>query len=295
MRVLGIETSCDETAAAVVTSDGFVLSDVVKSQIAVHALYGGVVPEIASRDHARAIVPVIREALERAGTTVAEPSTRSPSPRAPASRARSWSALQRSRKGLAWSTRQPIVGVDHLVGHLLAVFLSRRSVDAPGPAYPFVGLLVSGGHSALYRVDGPSLAEVRELGATRDDAAGEAFDKVAKLLGLGYPGGPIVDRMAEQGDPPRSSRRGVRCGDVIRRASVFPDSKTNASPRWISEHGQPVDERVLSTCARRSAAGRGHAVEKASNTQPAPTCPTRRPGRRGRSQTASFARVRALP
>src|SRR5262249_4321749 len=106
-------------------------------------------------------------------------------------------------KGLAWASGKPFVGVDHLVGHLLAVFLRREDAPKP-PPYPFVALLASGGHTALYRVDGASLDRMTELGATRDDAAGEAFDKAGKLLGLDYPGGPVVDRLAEQGDPARA-------------------------------------------------------------------------------------------
>jgi N6-L-threonylcarbamoyladenine synthase len=202
MRVLGIETSCDETAAAVVTEAGEVLSDVVRSQVAAHAPYGGVVPEIASRDHARAIVPVIREALARAGLQAGDLDGIAVTVQ-PGLLGALLVGLS-AAKGLAWSTGVKLVGVDHLVGHLLAVHLRRGDQPAAGPSYPFVALLASGGHTALYRVDGPALAQIRELGATRDDAAGEAFDKVAKLLGLGYPGGPVVDRLAAQGDAERA-------------------------------------------------------------------------------------------
>ncbi|MCK6592204.1 MAG: tRNA (adenosine(37)-N6)-threonylcarbamoyltransferase complex transferase subunit TsaD, partial [Polyangiaceae bacterium] len=206
MRVLGIETSCDETAAAVVTETGDVLSDVVKSQIALHAPYGGVVPELASRDHARAVIPVVREALERAGVSIGDLDGIAVTSR-PGLAGALLVGLQ-AAKGIAWGAGKPLVTVDHLVGHLLAVFLRRRSpsgASAPfsSPAYPFIALLASGGHTAIYRADGPSLAQIRELGATRDDAAGEAFDKVAKLLGLGYPGGPVVDKLAAQGDAAR--------------------------------------------------------------------------------------------
>lgn len=202
MRVLGIETSCDETAAAVVTEDGLVLSDVVRSQIEAHAPYGGVVPEIASRDHARAIVPVIREALERANLSAADVDGIAVTVR-PGLLGAILVGLS-AAKGLSFSTGVPLVGVDHLVGHLLAVFLRRSSEESRAPAYPFVALLASGGHTAIYRVDAPCVASIRELGATRDDAAGEAFDKVAKLLGLGYPGGPVVDRLAAEGDASRA-------------------------------------------------------------------------------------------
>lgn len=194
--ILGIESSCDETAAAVVREDGRVISDVVASQIDVHARYGGVVPELASRAHLRAIVPVVEEAVEGAG---------------------GWPAIDavavthgpglvgallvgaQFAKTLAWARGLPLVGVDHLDGHLLACHL-RHDDEAPlGPEYPYVALLVSGGHTALYRVDAPDAIEL--LGQTRDDAAGEAFDKAAKLLGLGYPGGPVIDRLAKVGDP----------------------------------------------------------------------------------------------
>ena len=202
MRVLGIETSCDETAAAVVTDAGEVLSDVVRSQIAAHAPYGGVVPEIASRDHARAIAPVVSEALAQAGVSLRDVDGIAVTNQ-PGLSGALLVGLQMA-KGLAWAAEKPMVGVDHLVGHLLAVFLRRPGSDAKVPEYPFVALLVSGGHTAIYRVDGPELSNVHEIGATRDDAAGEAFDKVAKLLGLGYPGGPVVDRLAAQGDPKRA-------------------------------------------------------------------------------------------
>jgi len=198
--VLGIESSCDETAAAVVRLDGgdvgAVLTDVIATQIAEHAPYGGVVPEIASRAHLRAISRVVREAVEGAG---------------------GWSVIEgvavtsgpglvgallvgvQAAKAIAWARGLPLVGVNHLAGHLLAPFLARPQAVGATPSFPFVALLASGGHTALYRADGPTT--FRELGATRDDAAGEAFDKVAKLLGLGYPGGPVIDRLAVQGDP----------------------------------------------------------------------------------------------
>jgi N6-L-threonylcarbamoyladenine synthase len=213
MRVLGIETSCDETAAAVVTEAGDVLSDVVRSQIAAHAPYGGVVPEIASRDHARAVAPVVREALERAGVALRDLDGIAVTSQ-PGLSGALLVGLQMA-KGLAWAAEKPLVGVDHLVGHLLAVFLKRPGAKGQGsaggesgaaaaPEYPFIALLVSGGHTAIYRVDGPELSQVHEIGATRDDAAGEACDKVAKVLGLGYPGGPVVDRLAAQGDAKRA-------------------------------------------------------------------------------------------
>ncbi len=203
MRVLGIETSCDETAAAVVTDEGVVLSDVVRSQIAIHAPYGGIVPEIAARDHTRTIVPVIREALDRAGMRLADIEGIAVTSR-PGLAGALLVGLS-TAKGLSFSTGAPLVGVDHLVGHLLAVFLQREENRTDVPAYPFLALLTSGGHTALYRVDGPRLDAIKEIGATRDDAAGEAFDKVGKLLGLGYPGGPVVDKLAAMGDAKKAA------------------------------------------------------------------------------------------
>ena len=201
MRVLGIESSCDETGAAVVDDGGVVLADVVQSQVELHAQYGGVIPELASRDHLRNLGPVVREALARANVALSEIDGIAVTNR-PGLVGALLVGVQ-AAKGLAWALRVPLVGVDHLVGHLLAVFLRRHAeaaAEAP-PSFPFVALLASGGHTAIYRVDGPHAADIRELGATRDDAAGEAYDKVAKLLGLGYPGGPIIDRLAQSGDP----------------------------------------------------------------------------------------------
>jgi N6-L-threonylcarbamoyladenine synthase len=198
MLVLGIESSCDETGAAVVRDDGRVLSDVVQSQV-VHAEWGGIVPELASRDHARNVLPVVREALARADVSLDAVDGIAVTCR-PGLVGALLVGVQ-AAKGMAYGAQKPLVGVDHLVGHLLAVFL-RRADDSPAvPPFPFVALLVSGGHTAIYRVDGPHDSRVRELGGTRDDAAGEAYDKVAKLLGLGYPGGPAVDARAASGNP----------------------------------------------------------------------------------------------
>jgi N6-L-threonylcarbamoyladenine synthase len=248
VRVLGIETSCDETAAAVVTEGGEVLSDVVRSQVEVHAPYGGVVPELASRDHARAVLPVIREALGRAGMGVSGIDGIAVTSR-PGLSGALLVGLQ-AAKGLAWAAQKPLVGVDHLVGHLLAVFLRRPgAVEGAAPGYPFVALLASGGHTAIYRVDGPRLEAVRELGATRDDAAGEAFDKVAKLLGLGYPGGPQVDRLAAQGDASRAREAVPR--PMARRDSLefsFSGIKT-AVARHVATHGVPSGQALADLCA----------------------------------------------
>ncbi len=198
--ILGIESSCDETAAAVVRSGEQVISSVVLSQIATHRPYGGVVPELASREHLKAIVPVVRTALEEAGRDY-----------------RSIDALAVTRgpglagallvgisfaKALAFAADKPLVAVNHLEGHIHAVLLEERQKGNRDLQFPVLALVVSGGHTHLY------LAEMRgegwtyrNIGHTRDDAAGEAFDKVAKLLGLGYPGGPIINKLAAHGDP----------------------------------------------------------------------------------------------
>jgi N6-L-threonylcarbamoyladenine synthase len=145
---------------------------------------------------------------------------------------------------LAWAANKPLIGVDHLVGHLLAVFLDFNGQNAaPPPQFPFIGLLASGGHTALYRVDGPTHASITELGGTRDDAAGEAYDKVAKLLGLGYPGGPIIDRLAGEGD----ASQVTLSKPMARKDSLefsFSGLKTNVA-RWVSAHGVPQNDSTL--------------------------------------------------
>jgi len=202
MLVLGIESSCDETAAAVVDEGGLIYADVVASQVELHQPYGGVVPELASRAHLTNIVPVIESALEGLPGGIRDVDAIAVT-QGPGLVGALLVGLQ-TAKALAWVHGLPIVGVNHLDGHLLAVFLKRAAKgvadpERPVPSFPFVGLLASGGHTALYEVR--SSADVLLLGQTRDDAAGEAFDKVAKLLGLGYPGGPAIDRLAVSGDP----------------------------------------------------------------------------------------------
>ena len=240
MRVLGIETSCDETAAAVVNG-ALVESDVVHSQVATHAPYGGIVPELASRDHVRNIRPVVEAALARASVTLEQIDGIAVTCR-PGLSGALLVGIQ-AAQGLAWASQKPIVGVDHLIGHLLAVFLRYPDLPAATPAFPFIGLLASGGHTALYKVSGPLSGDIEELGATRDDAAGEAFDKVAKLLGLGYPGGPIIDRLAAEG------RAGAidLAKPMPGRGSLefsFSGLKTNVL-RWVGEHGLPGDDQTL--------------------------------------------------
>jgi len=190
--VLGIETSCDETAAAVLADGRRVLSSVVASQDDVHAPYGGVVPELASRRHIEMIVPVVEKALTDAGVALGDLDgiavTYGPG------LVGSLLVGCSMAKALAWVHRLPLVGVNHLEGHVYASFLTEEA-----PEYPFLALVVSGGHTALYHASAPLTYHL--VGQTRDDAAGEAFDKVAKLLGLGFPGGPIIQRTAERGDP----------------------------------------------------------------------------------------------
>jgi N6-L-threonylcarbamoyladenine synthase len=249
--VLGIESSCDETGAAVVDSDGTVRSDVVQSQVALHARYGGVVPELASRDHLRNVGPVVHEALERAGVALADVDGVAVTNR-PGLVGALLVGVQ-AAKGLAWAARKPLVGVDHLVGHVLAVFLRRGEAAAATPAFPFVCLLASGGHTAIYRVDAPRPDGIVELGATRDDAAGEAFDKVAKLLGLGYPGGPVVDKLAATGDASRVplSAPMARSGSL---EMSFSGIKTQVAQR-VARGEVPAD--VADVCASFQAAVTG--------------------------------------
>jgi len=189
MLILGIETSCDETGASVVLDGASVLSNVVVSQIADHAKFGGVVPEIASRKHSEAISLVVAEAAERAGISLADVEacgvTRGPG------LIGSLLVGIGTAKGIAMALNIPLVGVNHVHGHLFSAFLEH-----PDLTCPFVGLVVSGGHTSLYYVANPLKIEL--IGKTRDDAAGEAFDKVAKLLGLGYPGGPVIERRAAE-------------------------------------------------------------------------------------------------
>ena len=192
MLILGIETSCDETAAAVVADGRRVLSDIVATQFDLHAAYGGVVPELAARRHQENIMPVIRAALAEAGVTLQELQgiavTQGPG---------LIGALIIGfavAKSLAYCLHLPLAGVHHLEAHIMAPFLTETA-----PAFPFIALVVSGGHTNLYKVDG--FREMTLLGRSRDDAAGEAFDKVAKLMNLGYPGGIAIEKLSGAGDP----------------------------------------------------------------------------------------------
>lgn len=192
MVILGIDTSCDDTSAAVVRDGSVMLSNIVSSQSEIHQKYGGIVPELASRRHLEMIWPVVDEALSGASLTLDDIDAIAVC-HAP--------GLIGSllvgcgfAKSLSFARAIPLVAVHHLEGHIYAAFLEGNP-----PVFPFLALIVSGGHTSLYRVE--AFARYHELGRTRDDAAGEAYDKVAKLLGLSYPGGPIIDRLAGEGDP----------------------------------------------------------------------------------------------
>jgi N6-L-threonylcarbamoyladenine synthase len=192
VKVLGIETSCDETAAAVVRDGHEILSSIVSSQVEIHAPYGGVVPELAARNHIEAIVPVVRQALDEAGLSPNQVDgvavTHGPG------LVGCLLVGVTFARAFARGLELPVVGVNHLEGHVEAAFLEEP--DLPLPA---LALVVSGGHTGLWHMQ--ERASFRPLARTRDDAAGEAFDKVAKILGLGYPGGPVIDRLADKGDP----------------------------------------------------------------------------------------------
>jgi tRNA N6-adenosine threonylcarbamoyltransferase len=190
--LLGVETSCDETAAAIVTENGRILANVVSSQAELHARYGGVVPEVASRRHLELVAPVVEEALEAAGTSLDGIDTVAVT-RGPGLIGALLVGIS-AAKAIAWSRRLPLVPVDHLHGHVASLYLQPQDLEPP-----FLCLLASGGHTLLLDVRDREGFTV--LGTTLDDAAGEAFDKGARLLGLGYPGGAAVDRLAREGDP----------------------------------------------------------------------------------------------
>ena len=191
MIILGIESSCDETAAAVVENGNRIHSSVVASQVDTHARYGGVVPELASRMHIEAIEPVVNQAICDAGITLGQidgiAATRGPGLIGALLVGFSFA------KALAWARKLPLAGVNHLEAHIYSLLLIEKA-----PEFPFIALVVSGGHTNIYYVGGPD--EFTRMGQTRDDAAGEAFDKVAKMMGLGYPGGPIIESLAKKGN-----------------------------------------------------------------------------------------------
>jgi N6-L-threonylcarbamoyladenine synthase len=233
-KILGIETSCDETAAAVVEDGKVVLSSVVASQFDTHGKYGGVVPELASREHLRAIVPVVRHALEQARSDLDDLAaiavTEGPG------LVGSLLVGITYAKSLCFVRKRPLIAVNHIEGHIHAVILEA----GPSIEYPAIALVASGGHTHLFEVRegsadrGSYCLSYRLLGKTRDDAAGEAYDKVAKLLGFGYPGGPIIDRLAPHGDPHAVKFTFARMkGNTL--DFSFSGLKT-AVLRWVQEH-----------------------------------------------------------
>jgi len=247
MLILGIETSCDETAAAVVEDGMVIRSSVIASQVLVHAEYGGVVPEVASRQHLATVVKVVRQALREADVKAGDldgiAATCGPGLVGPL-----LVGLEMG-KSLAYAIGKPVVGVNHLRGHLAAVFLQHPKNPSP-PPFPHIALLVSGGHTSLFRVEGQ--AKTVLLGSTRDDAAGEAFDKVAKLLGLGYPGGMVIDGLAAAGDA-----RAIRFPRALSGREdldfSFSGLKTVVATR-IASKGRPQESRLADFCASFQAA-----------------------------------------
>ncbi len=238
MLVLGLETSCDETAAAVVEDGRRVLSDVVSTQVDIHRRWGGVVPELASRNHVVQVMPVIHEALTRAGKSLDDIGLISVTS-GPGLVGALLVGVQVA-KAIGMARRIPFVGVNHLEGHLLA----SRLVD-PAPEPPFLGLVVSGGHTSLYEV--LDYGRYRLVGSTRDDAAGEAYDKVARVLGLPYPGGLPIDRLAQQGDP-----KAVRFPRALNVPDVFEWSFSGlktAVLNHVRKGGMPQGQALANLCA----------------------------------------------
>jgi N6-L-threonylcarbamoyladenine synthase len=241
MLCLGLETSCDETAAALVEkSQGRdrVLADVVSTQIDIHRRFGGVVPEMASRNHTVQILPVIHEALRRAQKKLEQVDVIAVTS-GPGLQGALLVGLQVA-KGLAWAQNIPLVGINHLEGHLLAIRLSDEF-----PPYPFLALVVSGGHTTLYDV--PAAGVYARLGTTRDDAAGEAYDKVAKLLGLQYPGGQPIDALAQTGNP-----EAIHFPRALKDAEIldwsFSGLKT-AVANYVIKQGVPTGQALNDLCA----------------------------------------------
>ena len=260
MLILGIESSCDDMAAAVVKDGRFILSSIVSTQDVIHHKYGGIVPELASRRHLETIIPVVKEALEQAGVTLDDIDaigvTQGPGLVGSILIGLSFA------KAIAYVKDIPFVGVNHIQAHPMAVFLEKKSgvrsqesgvnANTPNselrtPNFPFIGLVVSGGHTTLFKFR--DFCDCEILGQTRDDAAGEAFDKVAKLLGLGYPGGAAIDRLAKTGDPSKIEfTRPYISKDSL--DFSFSGIKT-AALHWVKGHGSRVmgqGENKLAPC-----------------------------------------------
>lgn len=236
MLVLGIESSCDECAAALVAEGSRLLAQKVSSQIPIHSPYGGVVPELASRDHLRRILPVIEQTFAQAGLDL--PECEGIAVTAGPGLIGSLLVGVMAAKALAWGLQKPLVGINHLQAHLRSIFLQR---DFP---YPHLGLVVSGGHTSLFRVEGPD--RLKPVGRTLDDAAGEAFDKVAKLLQLSYPGGVSIERLAERGNP--QAFRFPRPMPGKRLDFSFSGLKTAAAVR-IKQEGLPAGDALCDFAA----------------------------------------------
>lgn len=240
MRVLGLETSCDETAAAVLEVDdgaARTLGDVIHSQTSVHAPFGGVVPELASRDHLTRVLPVVHEALAQANTTLPEIELVAVTS-GPGLVGALLVGVQVG-KALAWSLGRPLVGVNHLSGHALAIQLGDRC------EFPYLALVASGGHTALYDVASPG--EMTPLGHTLDDAAGEAFDKVGKMLGLDYPAGAVIDRHAKRGDATKHE-----FPRALKMRSSFDFSFSGVKTAVLThleKHGTPDEQGLFDLCA----------------------------------------------
>lgn len=223
MKILGIESSCDETAAAVVQNGSMILSSVLSSQFHIHEKFGGVVPELASRDHIKQVIPIVNEALQKANLTLSQVDalavTKGPG------LIGSLMVGVTVAKALAYAAKKPLISVHHIEGHLSSAFLGNPEIQ-----FPFVGLVASGGHTHLFYV--PEMGKYELIGKTIDDAAGEAFDKVAKLLKLGFPGGPAIDRIAQNGDPKaiQFPRPFLQSNDFS-----FSGLKTSASV-WLKNH-----------------------------------------------------------
>jgi len=236
--VLGLETSCDETAASVVEDGRRALSDVVSTQIDIHRRWGGVVPELASRNHVVQVMPVLHEALQRAGKTLADVDGIAVTS-GPGLLGALLVGVQVA-KSIGTARGIPVVGVNHLEGHLLAIRLA-----ADPPEAPFLGLVVSGGHTSLYQVQAPG--SYRLLASTRDDAAGEAYDKVAKLLGLPYPGGLPIDQLAQKGDP--SAIRFPRALPAPDEMDWSFSGLKTAVLQHLRRHGVPEGQALFDLCA----------------------------------------------
>ncbi len=256
MLILGIDTSCDDTSAAVVKDGRKIITNIISNQSDIHAKYGGIVPELASRRHIEMILPVVDEAVSRAGIGFSDLSAAAVchGPGLIGSLLVGCSFA----KALCYAKGIPLVGVNHLEGHLLSPFLEEKA-----PQFPFISLVVSGGHTSLYLAD--DYGRYTVLGRTRDDAAGEAYDKVSKLLGLGYPGGPVIDRLAREGDPravafPRAylpesldfSFSGLKTAVLHHVKGLRPDSSGITDSALLSDIAASFQAAVVDVLARKT-------------------------------------------